>query len=80
MAARPGHPAKRTKKLSAPANEEELAAYAKACRIADIEPADTLRKLASALVAHVAKHKSVVFPIQLSREPRSNEDEGEDDI
>lgn len=74
MAARPSKPAKRDKKLSAPANDDELDEFAAACREAEIEPADTLRKLAHALALHVKRHKSVVFPIRISRDPAGEHD------
>jgi hypothetical protein len=57
---------KRTKKLSAPANETELTQYYDACKTANIEPADTLRKLAAGLVVHVAEHRSFTFPVRFA--------------
>lgn len=58
---------KRTKKLSAPANEGELLEYYTACETAHVEPADTLRKLASAFAKHVAQNKSFTFPIRFTK-------------
>lgn len=61
---------KRNKKLSANASQDEIDAYYEACRRADIEPSDTLRKLAKALVVHVGKHGRISFPIRLE-EPKN---------
>lgn len=61
--------AKRLKKLSAPANEEEIAEYATACAKVEVEPADTLRKLARAFAAHVRDHGCIVYPIRFSEPP-----------
>lgn len=58
---------KRTKKLSAPANEQELSAYSAACQKVKMEPADTLRKLAEAFVEHVNEHGHVTQPIKLAK-------------
>jgi hypothetical protein len=56
---------KRTKKLSANASQDEIDAYYAACDRADVEPSDTLRKLAKALVVHVGKHGRISFPIRI---------------
>ena len=66
MASRLDKNAKRTKKLSAPANEFELSEYHEACEKVKIEPADTLRKLAEAVAAHVKEHGSITFPIRFA--------------
>jgi hypothetical protein len=55
---------KRTKKLSAPASETELRAYASACEKLKMEPADTLRKLAEAFADHAERHGEITIPIR----------------
>jgi hypothetical protein len=57
---------KRTKKLSAPASESELAAYSEACRKVKMEPADTLRKLVDAFVEQVERESEIIVPIRLA--------------
>jgi len=59
------YPIKRTKKLSAPAHEAEILAYQDACARADIRPADTLRKLAKAVVEYVDKYGEFTFPVEI---------------
>jgi hypothetical protein len=67
--ARDAEPTKRDKKLSANANQAEVDEFQRACDEADVEPSDTLRKLAKALVLHVRKFGFVSFPIRIE-EPR----------
>jgi hypothetical protein len=55
---------KRSERLNTSATPQEAANYEEACRAVDVEPADTLRKLASAFVEHVKEHKSITFPIR----------------
>ena len=74
MAARQAKNPKRTKKLSAPANESELSDYYEACTKANIEPADTLRKLAAALAVHVEKHGEFTFPIRFASSQKKSQD------
>ena len=61
----PQQPAKRIKRLVAPANESELAAFVAACKRAEMEPADTLRKLAAAYVREVRERGLIVQPMRL---------------
>lgn len=67
--ARAKNPEKRTKRLSAPANEDELKDYYTACEEVNAEPADTLRKLARAFGEYVKEHGFVVQPLRLSGPP-----------
>ena len=63
--------AKRLKKLSAPANDEEIWEYTEACAAVEVEPADTLRKLARAFAHHVREHGYIVHPIRFAPPPAS---------
>jgi hypothetical protein len=57
--------AKKSKKLSANASEEEIAAFQDACDKVELPPSDALRDLARAFVLHVEKNKEVVKPMRL---------------
>jgi hypothetical protein len=61
--ARPKQIDKRTKRITAPATEKELSDYNKACAKVRLEPADNLRKLAEAFVAHVERYGHMTYPI-----------------
>jgi hypothetical protein len=70
MAARPRNPAKRLKKLSAPANDDEILEFTAACARAEVEPADTLRSLARAFALHVQEYGYITKPLRLASPPR----------
>lgn len=61
----PSASAKRTKKLSAPANEAELLQFYSACEKVQMEPADTLRKLARAFAETAEKNGYIVQPMRI---------------
>lgn len=64
------NPDKRTKRLSAPANQDELDQYTDACRLVKAEPADTLRKLAAAFSEYVKEHGFFAQPLKLADPPQ----------
>lgn len=66
------NPDKRTKRLSAPANQDELDAYYAACKTVRLEPADTLRKLAEAFADHVKEYGFVVHPMKFAPPPKKH--------
>lgn len=69
--ARPRSDEKRMSRISTPASARELKEFKVACALVRMEPADTLRKLASAFVEHVDKHRFVVQPIVLAGPPNA---------
>lgn len=68
---------KRLNKLSAPASDQELREFVRACESVDMVPADVIRKLAAAFTAHVREHGQVVLPIRLcGAETRKDKNHG----
>lgn len=64
--ARPRSLNKRMKRLAAPANEQEVKDFDDACRKVDMQPPETLRKLAKAFKEHVDEFGFVVLPLKFT--------------
>lgn len=72
MSARQRNPTKRTKKLSAPAHDDEVKEFYAACRQVKLVPATTLREIAKAFVEHVNEHGQIMTPIRFAGSPKKN--------
>jgi hypothetical protein len=69
--ARPKSAHKRTTRITTPASEMEASEWEEACRLAEVEPSDTLRKLIRAFCVCVKEHGRVVFPLRLASPDKS---------
>lgn len=71
---RPRSNEKRTARLVAPASDREVREYVAACAKLQVEPADTLRKLARALIFQAEEHGWIVQPLKIAPPPLREEE------